>query len=173
MSRYDIFVASYSRTGELRWGFSLGIAAFGAGLEAEGGVSGGGGLFRDLAVDEDGNVFVTGSFEGTVDFDPGINEVSLTGNGADLFLASYDKSGAFRFVFSVGDTSDDDRSNSIALDRDGNAYITGSFRGTADFDPGDGVHALASIGRDAFVASYDGSGGLRYAFSLGGIVAAY
>jgi hypothetical protein len=41
----------------------------------------------------------------------------------------------------------DDQANSIAVDNNGNIFITGSFQGTVDFDPGAGVFNLTSLYR--------------------------
>ncbi|AMV36468.1 Ig-like domain-containing protein [Planctomyces sp. SH-PL62] len=51
----------------------------------------------------------------------------------------------------------------------GGPWVVGSFTGTVDFDPGEGVVARTSAGgEDAFIASYDRMGRLRWARSFGG-----
>ena len=39
-----------------------------------------------------------------------------------------------------------DYGESVAVDGSGNAYITGAFSGTVDFDPGPGTTNLTSVG---------------------------
>ena len=49
-----------------------------------------------IAVDNSGNLIVTGIFRGTADFDPGTDVESLTATGDhDLFVATYDRDGGF------------------------------------------------------------------------------
>ena len=57
----------------------------------------------------------------------------------------------------------------VASDAVGNAYVTGGFTGTIDFDPGPGVTqgTSANGSQDLFAASYDAAGNLRWAFSIG------
>src|SRR5258705_170803 len=60
---------------------------------------------------------------------------------------------------------------SIALDPagSGDAYTTGDFTGTADFDPGAGVFNLSSAGgHDIFISKLDGSGNFVWAKRIGG-----
>lgn len=52
---------------------------------------------------------------------------------------------------SMGSTSDD-AGYSITVDEFGNSYITGTFQGTIDFDPGVGAFNLTSTGgNDIFI----------------------
>lgn len=53
-------------------------------------------------------------------------------------------------------------SRDVAVDSDGNAYITGSFAGTADFETLSGSISVGSVGlKDIFVAKYDLAGTMR------------
>ena len=57
---------------------------------------------RAVAVDASGNIYATGWFEGTVDFDPGVGTVELTSAGGDeVYVLKLDASGRVNlFTFS-------------------------------------------------------------------------
>ena len=60
--------------------------------------------------------------------------------------------------------------NNVATDASGNAYVTGSYKFTADFDPGLGVSDTAgnaTVGGSAFVAKYTSLGALQWATGIG------
>ena len=120
-------------------------------------------------VARDGFVYVTGSFSNTVDFDPGPGTVSLTSAGLrDIFVAKYTDAGALVWAKRMGD-SGSDAGNAIVVDGSGNVYLTGSFAGTVDFDPGPGTVSLTSAGlRDIFVSKLDPDGNLAWAKHMGG-----
>ncbi len=122
-----------------------------------------------VVVDASGNIYLVGTFQGTVDFDPGAATVNLTSAGnSDCFIAKYDNSMNYIFAKKVGGSLNDNVS-AVKLDASGNIYVTGFFNGTADFDPGAGVVNLVSAGGDdVFIASYDASGNYVYAKSMGG-----
>ncbi len=124
---------------------------------------------RAIAVDASGNVYTTGFFKGTTDFDPGIGTANLTSTGGDdVFVQKMNASGNLLWVKSFGGTSDE-YTESIVLDPSGNAYITGSFSGTVDFDPGTGTTNLTSTpGSNTFVQKMDASGNFLWAKSFGG-----
>jgi hypothetical protein len=124
---------------------------------------------RSIAVDASGNTYVTGYFAGTVDFDPGAGIVNLTSAGSnDIFIAKYNALGNYVYAKSIGGTSDD-VSYGIAIDASSNVYITGSFNGTVDFDPGAATVNLISGGSsDIFLARYDASGNYTWARKIGG-----
>jgi hypothetical protein len=122
-----------------------------------------------VATDAAGNVYTTGAFAGTVDFDPGAGTVALTSaGGTDVFVAKYTSAGALVWarqlagnIIVLG--------RGVAVDKQGNVYISGEFQDTADFDPGEGVFTLTSAGlRDGFVAKLDSGGTFAWARRLGG-----
>ena len=71
----------------------------------------------------------------------------------------------------VGQFGGDDRNQavSVTVDGDGNSYVSGRFRATADLDPGSGVMELTSGGSDdVFVAKLDSAGALIWLRTYGG-----
>ena len=122
----------------------------------------------DLAPDPDGSVYVTGTFSGSVDFDPGTGVTVLTSIGlADIFLAKYTATGALVWASRLGGTVQDSVA-SLARDASGNLYIAGGFEGAADFDPGPATQFLTSVGgEDGFVAKFTNTGTLTWARRFG------
>ena len=122
-----------------------------------------------VTVDPFGNVYTSGYFEGTVDFDPGSGIYNLSSNGGnDIFISKLDATGNFVWAKAIGG-SYNDRGNSIALDTFGNIYITGYFKDTVDFDPGSGIYNLSSNGSfDIFISKLDASGNFIWAKAMGG-----
>ncbi len=127
-----------------------------------------------IATDAAGNVYVTGTFQGTVDFDPGPGVYNLTSAaGGSAFVAEYTSSGALLWADSMGGTGDVS-GNGIALGPDGSVYVTGNFSGTANFLSGPGSYNLTAQGspgvstQDVFVAKLDSSGRLVWADDMGG-----
>jgi hypothetical protein len=124
---------------------------------------------QSITRDGSGNVYVTGYFSGTVDFDPGVGTANLTVEGSsDIFLAKYDASGNYVWANRMGGT-DADRGLYLAMDGSGNVLLTGYFSGTVDFDPGAGTANLTSAGgNDIFLAKYNASGSYVWAKAMGG-----
>ncbi len=127
-------------------------------------------IISGIAVDASGNVYTTGSYGLTVDFDPGAGTFNMTSKGgSDVFILKLDNSGNFIWAKSIGGTSTDD-SYGIALDASGYIYCTGDFVGEADFDPGSGILNLLSKGDlDIFVLKLDATGSLIWAKNMGGV----
>ena len=114
---------------------------------------------RSIAVDASGNVYTTGTFNGTVDFDPGPGTFSLTSTGVeDVYISKLDSSGNFVWAGAWGGGSFD-LGLSIAIDANGFVYSTGLFQGTADFDPGAGTFNLTANSMDGFVVKLDALAG--------------
>jgi hypothetical protein len=151
----DVFVSKLDSSGNFVWAKSFGGTSSDIG--------------NSIAVDSSGNVYTTGFFEGTVDFDPGAGTSNLTSAGdSDVFVSKLNSSGNFVWAKGLGGTSSD-FGFSIAVDSSGNVYTTGSFAGTADFDPGAGTTTLTSAGNvDVFVSKLNSSGNFVWAKGLGG-----
>lgn len=152
----DMFIAKYDASGNYLWAKGIGSSS-----SNDNGSS--------LTVDGSGNLYVTGYFQGTVDFDPGAGTAELTNIGwDDIFLAKYDASGNYVWAKVIGGTNTD-LAVSVSLDGSGNILLTGTFTGTVDFDPGSATTNLTSGGQsDIFLAKYDASGNFVWAKRLGG-----
>jgi hypothetical protein len=100
---------------------------------------------NNTVVDRHGNIYVTGDFTGTVDFDPA-GGASHTSNGAqDVYLSKYSLNGAFQWVKTWGG-SGRDVANGIAVDSSGNVYVSGPFQNTVDFNPAGGASHPSNAG---------------------------
>lgn len=124
---------------------------------------------NSIALDGSGNVYTTGYFNGTADFDPGVGTYNLTSAADyDIFISKLNADGNLLWAKSMGGT-DREQADGIALDGSDNVYITGHYRGTVDFDPGEGIFNLTSAGNeDIFISKYDASGNFVWAKSIGG-----
>lgn len=156
----DVFVCKLDASGNFVWVKQLG------------------GALNDfafsIAVDVSGNIYTTGRFEGTADFDPGSGIANFTSAGSsDIFISKLDASGNFLWAKQLGGTLED-MGNFLVLDKKGNVYTTGYFQGTVDFDPGTGTATLISSGSvDVFISKLDASGNFVWAKQLGGTLIDY
>ncbi len=130
----------------------------------------GGAYITDAAIDNSGNLYVTGNFSGTKDFDPGAGTVNITAAAQSPFFAKYDNNGNYLWADAIQITGSGSYcyGNSITVDASNNVYVTGSFSGTGDFDPGSGVANLTTAGTDIFFARYDANGNYAWANKMGG-----
>jgi hypothetical protein len=122
-----------------------------------------------IALDASGNVYTTGFFQGTVDFDPGVGTANLTSDGnSDVFVTKFDPAGNFIWAKRLGGTGVD-KGAGLAVDAGGNVLVTGNFEFTVDFDPGLGTYNLSSVNKsDAFVTKLNPFGEFVWARSFGG-----
>ncbi|MFI5218770.1 MAG: SBBP repeat-containing protein [Bacteroidia bacterium] len=154
----DIFVSKYSSSGNLIW------------VKAMRGTGYDWGIFIARCPAGSTDVYTTGYFSGTVDFDPGTGTYNMTSAGSDdIFISKLDSAGNFIWAKALGGT-DGDYATSIASDISGNVYTTGNFKLTADFDPGAGTYNLISTSgsNDIFISKLDSSGNFVWAKKIGG-----
>jgi hypothetical protein len=122
-----------------------------------------------IALDPAGNIYTTGRFNLTSDFDPNAGVQNLTSAGSDdIFISKLDNAGNFVWAKRIGGASSD-FGWSIFVDASSNVYTTGKFFGNIDFDPGASTFFLNSgSGQAAYVNKLDGSGNFIWAKVLGG-----
>ena len=153
---FDIFLSKFDSNGEFQWALTWG------GPFLDGGYG--------VASDGGGNIYVTGCFDGNVDFNPGQETVEYISNGErDVFLCKFDSNGEFQWACTWGGASNDVGYN-VAVDGNDNVYVTGNYSGTVDFDPGLGVDEHISYGNisDVFLSKFNSSGELLWALTWGG-----
>jgi hypothetical protein len=114
---------------------------------------------QNIAVDGDGNLYVSGFFEGTATF----GEVTLDSPGTGGFVAKLSPEGTVLWATAIPSTDLLDVRN-VAVGPDGNLYLGGTYSGTATFGA---EEAIAPGYNDAFVASLDAAGAFRWALVTG------
>jgi len=117
-----------------------------------------------LAVNQQGNVFVTGS-TASRNF-PGVTEGVLNGI-TDGFVTELNRQGTAVIYSRFLGGNDEDEASSIAIDSQDNAYITGDTF-SPNFPLKDGVQANLAGGQDAFISKLNPSGDVIYSSYLGG-----
>jgi PKD repeat protein len=153
----DGFIAKYNSAGQLVW------ARICTGAFFESVVT--------LCVDANGNVYSTGEFSNTVDFDPGPGTYPLTTVVGATFIWKLNSNGDFVWVqkFERNTINDYIYINGISVDSLGNVYTGGTFRGTVDFDPNAGTaNQTTGASYDAFVLKLDNSGSYSWVIPLSG-----
>jgi phospholipase/lecithinase/hemolysin len=153
---FDAYIAKYTPSGSLLWAKTI------TGPSYEN--------ITDLALDPQGNIYVTGIFASTADFDPSNANFNLTsyGNSSDFFIAKYTNAGNFLWARGVGSSGNTDNAFGIELDNNNNVIVCGHFTGTAYFDDVNNAAAKTSLGgMDAFIAKYDSAGNYLWANTFG------
>jgi hypothetical protein len=151
----DYFILKLNSSGNFVWAKSVG------GKLADG--------HPAVVPDAAGNIYYSGYFSDTADFDPGPGVYTLSSAGIyDIFISKLDASGNLVWAKRIGDVGEDN-ANDIAFDNAGNLYVVGDFQGAPDFDPGAGTTTITAAGTyDIFIAKFDPLGNFIWARSIGG-----
>ncbi len=152
---YDAFVVKLNSSGVFQWAINMGGANFDSAIS--------------VTVDANRDIYATGVFQSTADFDPSAATFNLTTiAGNDVFINKINANGTFNFVKQIGSIANDGV-NIITVDNASNIYTTGFFQGTADLDPNAGTSNVTSAGDDdIFVSKLDINGNFVWGKQLGG-----
>ncbi len=138
----DIFIAKLISNGNFGWAHGFGSTGSDRGMKVTG--------------DSLSNIYCTGIFRGQVDFDPGPGSNPKGGIALanDIFLMKIDSLGN---IFWTEAISAPDFQNVLDMAISGSEVIlTGSFKGTVDFDFSTGVNQMtAQTSTDGFILNLD------------------
>ncbi|MFT4689222.1 MAG: hypothetical protein ACJASX_000780 [Limisphaerales bacterium] len=145
----DIFLAKIDRVGKIVWARQAGGTADD--------------FARAVAIDNSGNVYVTGAFQSpSVSF--GNGKTITRSSDQEIFIAKYDPDGNLVWANSAG-SGPGGTGNGVDVDLEGNVYVSGYFYGQGVFND---LVVTNSGYVDSFVARYDPNGELVWVRQIGG-----
>lgn len=120
----DVFIVKLDSAGNFLWARSFGSAGLISNEFCEG-----------LVIDGNGDVLASGTFQSTVDFDPGPGNTTLTSMGDyDAYVMKLTSAGNFVWARRIGNFYRESCTN-LELDPAGNILYAGTFEGTIDLNP--------------------------------------
>jgi hypothetical protein len=144
----DIYILSLDAAGNYRWVRTYDIGQFD--------------LYHKtaVAIDSLDDCYVTGNFDGHIDFTPyGPGGEHTSVNGNDAFLLKVNNNGGYIWSAAWGGNGSDN-GNAIVIGDSGEVFVAGRFQATVDFDPYEGV--------DTATAPYDTDGAFLSKFGTDG-----
>jgi len=149
---YDTYIQKLDANGNFVGAFSLAGNGYTSG--------------QAIKTDANGNVYIVGSFDSPVDFNPGatVNSITPLGN-QDAFILKLNSSGMFQWVKTFGSANFVSCSAlSLAIDNNNDIVLSGFFADVVDFDPGPAINALAATGfADQFILKLNSAGNFVWA----------
>lgn len=151
----DIFITKLDVNGNLVWAHQIGSDTLD--------------MASAVVSDTQGNIYITGFFYKTADFDPGAGVFNLSPAGSrDIFVLKLDSNGNFVWAKRLGANLIDESAD-IVIDTQGDILLSGYFYGTVDFDPNAGVYNItSSAGYTSFITKLSANGDFVWAKALQG-----
>jgi hypothetical protein len=152
----DIFVMKTNSAGTFEWAKQIN-----AGGQFDSGFS--------VDLDQSGNIYTTGCFKDTADFDPGpgINN-RISAGDYDAYIYKLDNNGNYLDAFQIG-SSGADIGYDIYVNQSSDIYCSGVFNGLVAFNNTGPTQYLPSSGtQDIFLAKYNPSGNTEFVSNIGG-----
>jgi hypothetical protein len=163
LGRQDIGIWKFSNAGAMQWSKKIGFNYYDYGTA--------------VSIDEADNIYVTGTFENTVDFNPGGTPQSLTstGNLRDMFVLKLLANGTFRWVKQIATATGNPESiqQTVYNPANDHVYLGGVFYGKTDFNPSVAVADTfflntGAVGvKSVFISEIDTAGNFVRAVAVG------
>ena len=120
---------------------------------------------REVETDQWGNVYLTGLFQGTCDFDPSPNSsfTLISETFGSTFITKLRPNGDF--VWAKGYSG---RPKTLTLDSIANVFSVGWFDAPGDFDPGPATFTMTPVGMDVSIQKLDSNGTFVWAKQISG-----
>jgi hypothetical protein len=158
---HDVFILKLNSNGSLVWARNIG------GTDSDSGSS--------ILTDNLNNVYITGYFRDTVDFNPSSDITNISAHPddefGDIFILKLNSNGGFLWAHGYGGEGKDE-GQSLTIDQINNLYIVSDFKFTVDFDPSSNVEEFSTFNGDAAsdisIQKFDGNGILQWVRVLGG-----
>ena len=148
---FDMFLVKLDAAGNFNWVKQFGSTGYDG--------------CTDVIVDASNNVYFSGEYTGTVDFDASAGTANLiSSSGSHGFVCKYNANGSYAMAKKTG-------GGLLSLDAANNIYITGVLVGTVDFDPdaGSAIFNLTGTGAsDLFVCKLTSIGKFVWAVKTTG-----
>lgn len=152
---YDILFEKLDLNGDLVWAKQIG----GSGSD----------FGEQVLVDSQGNIVLSGGFNGTVDFDPAVGTTNLVSNGSfDIFVSKFNSSGNLNWAKSIGGVNYDN-AHYLAIDYADNIFMYDDFDAVIDFDPSTNVFNLTPSGNDFYLCKWNYLGDFVWAKKIGSL----
>ena len=153
---YDILITKYYSDGSYGWSRTFGSTGNDKGFK--------------VVLDDADNIYITGYFQNTVNFDASGGTDSHVSNGdMDIFITKYNANGSYGWTRTIGGTGTD-AGYSIAFGKDDTLCMTGTFSGSnVSFNGADSAAIYSSNGQtDVFVTCYKTDGSYVRTYAFGG-----
>jgi hypothetical protein len=121
-----------------------------------------------LTTDANNNIFSSGTFYGTYDFDPGIGQTNLSASQTDdIYITKLNSNGDFIWAKKLGNNNYENVEG-IVTDQAGNTYITATFIDTLDTDPGANIVNLITQNDAILILKLNSSGNFVWSKKIDG-----
>jgi len=141
----DMFFAKYNNDGELQFARGYGDSS------PE--------YCKGISTDENGNIYIAGSFNGNLNLDGTVLE---SPGGANIFIAKADSNANIIWTKNIGDDYNS-TAEEIKIDNAGNIYVIGRITGDVVFgEDANQVSISITTPSDAFIAKYDNLGNFKW-----------
>ncbi|MES2764993.1 MAG: T9SS type A sorting domain-containing protein [Bacteroidota bacterium] len=129
---------------------------------------------REIKSDENGNIYIVGTYHGTIDFDPGQGAFTMSAYTRSIYILKLTSAGEFVWAKQFDSNPPGGYAEITSVEiTDNFIYTSGTFNSTYDFDPGTDTFLLTSTpgtpSLSVFISKLDIDGNFVWAKSIGNL----